>query len=271
VKKAFSSLKEIVGHDIACEPQWQLLWTELQDSFTEIDQFVPTIANAVASWAEALTQICDEGTNEEWTEEMLERVKQAGSMIRLELLVSTANGRLHGIRVVNDKKAVTGTVPSTKWSDRARGFEICFPKTKDKSMSTAQIMGQVMARFHKDLLGAFKPTQQEPVPDASEQWVDAGDGASDIDAASVMTPITTEQSFPVRSIIVQKLPQLNMLDRPEDLCARAPYHLILRESDRCIAVTSSHQPSLELLAGYLKKWTKANPRFVHRVSFHIYP
>jgi hypothetical protein len=87
VKKAFSSLKEIVGHDVACEPQWQMLWTELQDRFNEIDQFVPTITNAVTAWAEALTKICDEETNEEWIEEMLERVKGAGSMIRLELLV----------------------------------------------------------------------------------------------------------------------------------------------------------------------------------------
>jgi hypothetical protein len=89
VKKEFASLKAVLGLDIAAEPQWQLLWTELKTNFKEPDQFVPTIAGATASWARALKSICDIDENEDWVEELLERVKNAGSMLRLELEVSS--------------------------------------------------------------------------------------------------------------------------------------------------------------------------------------
>lgn len=80
-------MKAVLGLDVAVEPQWQLLWAELKDSFKEQDQFVPTIARATSTWARALAEICDEEKNEEWVEEFLEKVKASGSMVRIELEV----------------------------------------------------------------------------------------------------------------------------------------------------------------------------------------
>jgi hypothetical protein len=124
------------------------------------------------------------------------------------------------------------------------------------------------AGFHADLLAAFKSStdrSNQKVVDSSSGWVDAGnqgDDGSDIDAASIMTPATTS----IRpAIINDRLPAINMIDRPEDLCRRPPYHLIVRSTDRKVVVQGSHQPSLELLAEYLKKWSKINHNFVNKV------
>ena len=53
------------------------------------------------------------------------------------------------------------------------------------------------------------------------------------------------------------IPSLNELPRPEILFAdQTPYHLILRIVHDGIVVQGSHQASLELLAGYLQKYTR---------------
>jgi len=52
------------------------------------------------------------------------------------------------------------------------------------------------------------------------------------------------------------LPLVNDLPRPEFLYAQSPpYHIFVRASNQMISVQGSHQPSLELLQDYLKKWT----------------
>ena len=53
------------------------------------------------------------------------------------------------------------------------------------------------------------------------------------------------------------MPALETLSRPEVLFKNlAPYHLFLRETHQSVVIQASHQPSLELLYEYLKKWTK---------------
>jgi hypothetical protein len=88
-----------VGLDVAIEPQWQMLWTELAGAFNEPELFAPTIADSVASWAGALGEICDDESNEDWTEELLEKVKASGSMIRIELEVG--QNQEHGAKLTD--------------------------------------------------------------------------------------------------------------------------------------------------------------------------
>lgn len=52
-----------------------------------------------------------------------------------------------------------------------------------------------------------------------------------------------------------RLPSLDMLPRPEDLFeSRAPYYIIVEVLHERIVVQASHQPSLELLTEYLRKY-----------------
>ena len=58
--------------------------------------------------------------------------------------------------------------------------------------------------------------------------------------------------------VSEMLPSLDTLPRPERLFeCQMPYHLIVKVLHDGIVVQSSHQPSLELLAAYLKKYTKS--------------
>lgn len=80
---------------------------------------------------------------------------------------------------------------------------------------------------------------------------------------NVTTSLPARSSYePTNQGLAESLPELDSLPRPERLFETTlPYHMIvrIRESNvnSGIVVQSSHQPSLELLAAYLTKYTKS--------------
>ena len=80
---------------------------------------------------------------------------------------------------------------------------------------------------------------------------------------NVTTSLPARSSYePPNQGLAESLPDLDSLPRPERLFETTlPYHMIvrIRESNvnSGIVVQSSHQPSLELLAAYLTKYTKS--------------
>jgi hypothetical protein len=242
---------------------------------------VPAITSVVASWARALDETVGNDANEAWTEELLEKIKENGGRLKIVLQVCSRcwpfkmGGALTRVQVTDGRK-------TTVWNNTANAFEICFTK---RAESVHQLSMMMTGNFHSDLLGAFKPAASEggathkrgPSAAAADPstagWVDAGrDDASDFDAASIMTPATTSAAamapMAVRSAapVNDRLPQVGMIDRPEELLQRPPYFLFIRSMDQKLVVQGSHQPSLELLADYLKKWGKTNQQLHNRVS-----
>jgi hypothetical protein len=170
------------------------------------------------------------------------------------------------------------------WNNTAHAFEICFTR---RAESAHQLSMMMTGNFHSDLLDAFKPAAGEggggghrrgPSAAAADPstagWVDAGrDDASDFDVASIVTPAATSAAamgpMAVRSAapVNDRLPAVGMIDRPEDFTLRPPYFLFVRSmGDRKLVVQGSHQPSLELLADYLKKWAKTNRQLHNQAS-----
>jgi hypothetical protein len=120
----------------------------------------------------------------------------------------------------------------------------------------------MIAGFHSDLLRAFKLDQPTPAAAVSAQpddtWAEVD--AAELDSASVFTPTTTTPPLHLasRPAPLDSLPNIELIDRPEELTKRPPYHLTVRSNpeDWAINVQGSHEPSLELLADYLKRWAK---------------
>jgi hypothetical protein len=59
---------------------------------------------------------------------------------------------------------------------------------------------------------------------------------------------------------VDVLPNIKELPRPEELLKSPPYHLIVHHTSYAkeISIQCSHQPSLDLMAEYFKRWVKRN-------------
>ena len=80
-------------------------------------------------------------------------------------------------------------------------------------------------------------------------------GAEDEDWANVTLPSRSRGQ--AIDIAPTPMPSLEELPRPELLfMAQTPYHLIVKVTHNGIVVHGSHQGSLELLAGYLQRYTR---------------
>jgi hypothetical protein len=73
VQRALASLKEVIGFDIVIDPQWLLLFTELEKLHPDKGTFVPSVAAAVQEFATVLTSLLDDNSNAEWADTVLER------------------------------------------------------------------------------------------------------------------------------------------------------------------------------------------------------
>jgi hypothetical protein len=91
------------------------------------------------------------------------------------------------------------------------------------------------------------------------------DGWSDITAADVMarsiigTNSIVSQHRPQAESqqILDVLPLVDTIARPEFLfAATIPYHMMVSQQQRGVLIESSHEPSLQVLADYFKKWTR---------------
>lgn len=86
VQKSIAKLKSTLGVPIHIIPQWQLLWADLQPIYQDMGIFVPNLASVVYCWCTSLEALLDKGENEEWTEELLEKLGSThGLNMRLEV------------------------------------------------------------------------------------------------------------------------------------------------------------------------------------------
>lgn len=93
--------------------------------------------------------------------------------------------------------------------------------------------------------------------------------AEDEDWANVTLPSRTRaQATDINTPTV--MPALDELPRPEILlAAQTPYHMIVQVVHNGMIVQCSHQGSLELLAGYLQKYTRDTPNQSVKVSYAL--
>lgn len=72
---------------------------------------------------------------------------------------------------------------------------------------------------------------------------------------------------------VEYLANPETLPGPDDLLLQPPYYFSVHTpGGDCVEVQSNHGPSLELLAGYFKKWRRVNHNITDRVRCPlVYP
>lgn len=59
-------------------------------------------------------------------------------------------------------------------------------------------------------------------------------------------------------VVVEFLPNVQSLPRPDELFLRAPYYLTVSAGHDGVEIHGSHSPSLKVIAEYFKKWCRVN-------------
>ena len=113
-------------------------------------------------------------------------------------------------------------------------------------------LGTVLTPLNNDLVQTFQQCGQSGPGDG--EWTDivperSGHGTTETRPAA------------------QPMPSLTMLSRPDILFpSMTPYLLTVTNTGSSIAIRGSHQPSLELLCGYLQKWSRQLPHDISKVN-----
>jgi hypothetical protein len=99
-----------------------------------------------------------------------------------------------------------------------------------------------------------------------DEWADVG--AEDREEELAKPPKTGD-----KAPTVDYLPDPNTMPKPSALFQQAPYHLFVYNSasnrSYKIEIECSHSQTLEVLAEYLKRWTKTNVNRVDKASISL--
>jgi hypothetical protein len=252
-----------LGQEITPEVEWQALWSETGDKFSQKDTFVPNVVMIVTAWNERLLARLENDIYARWTEQLLEVLSQNQNKV-VKLHVQVCSLAFHppersdsniSFRKFPQPSGPTPDRPTTEWNAKASSFVIKVPKAPPSSLSA------VTSGFENDFEKFFGSKSKD------EAWAHVVQTKTGEPA--VLSPAGVV--LPVTPVVVERLPTLEMLQRPEELLRTLSPHILIVDvkfNNGMIVVQSSHQASLELLAGYLQKWGRKNPhssRWVSRI------
>ncbi|KFY21557.1 hypothetical protein V493_07294 [Pseudogymnoascus sp. VKM F-4281 (FW-2241)] len=234
-----ASLEKTIGYPVALDPEWSILWAALQSYYADPAVFIPSIASVLVSWCDVFTAWLEAEENEDGVEKLLEEMKP---VVRVIIEIST-----------------TGARPSTGWLADKRVFVIRLPKGSPSPSGTTH------AGFSSDFLSLFTPPSSSSPPVSTivsddPEWADVS-----IQPETHTPAVLPRQSTAAQESVSERLPDLALIPRPEELLNRPPYWLLVRQdTDNRVVVQGSHAPSLECMGAYLKRWCRGNPHNVNR-------
>ncbi|KIW89577.1 uncharacterized protein Z519_09733 [Cladophialophora bantiana CBS 173.52] len=256
VQKSFVELKEIVGYPVSCTAEWHMLWAELESLCPDKATFVPTIAKLVEAWCHSLgKRLEDDSRFEAWTELFLERLKLV-NFVKLSIQVAAYGPRVR-----------------TAWSGTKSTFIILLPKTAKFQTTHAA------SAFAEDFESIFDPPtssshDQEAVKGHhqihdDEDWAEL-ESVPETKSASISISTTNRVAVPYTpEPNTDVLPSLETLPRPEILFQTTTPYLMVVSSNGLnkVTVNATHEPSLRLLAEYLKRWIRTDPQDVRKIPY----
>ncbi|KAK7931754.1 hypothetical protein PG985_002466 [Apiospora marii] len=249
VRQSLKKLREILGLDVAVEPEWPLLVAAIDDdAYPDKQTLVPAVAQCVRVLCDVLAAVLqDEEANEEWIETLLER---AGGLLRLFLEVQSS--KTEGLRLT--------------WSNDRNGFVVTLPRGQMPYLTELEsvLRGQLLNCFKTDSGTSQSTTLASRPAAAADDWADVSLDTTTGKAAVVETAREGDRDGrtrygPPAKAAYDVLPDCSTLARPDDLLLKPPYHLVVYDRDSSeVEIHCSHSPSLQLLSDYLKKWCRVN-------------
>lgn len=244
------SLTTLLGLPILLTPEWPLLLTSLSPLYPPSDStlLVLSLAGTIQTFARSLAELLDDPLHDAWTETVLERINGGGA---------------GGLRVFLDV-AGDGEV-GVRWSEGVGrvGFVVTVPG-RERVVRPEELA----PRFRGMLEGCFEEGEGEGVvplavrggggDDWADVEVDTATGRVDVVEKTAVTMGGTSSTSAKAPVVVEFLPNVQSLPRPDELFLRAPYYLTVSAGHDGVEIHGSHSPSLKVIAEYFKKWCRVN-------------
>ena len=88
MQKSISELSDLIGLSVNITLETFLLWPELQKYFPDQTTFVPSVVDLVRLWVSCLTTKLEDESNAQWTDRLLDEIKDGGQVLKAQLRVS---------------------------------------------------------------------------------------------------------------------------------------------------------------------------------------
>ncbi|KAF8155995.1 hypothetical protein B0H34DRAFT_715728 [Crassisporium funariophilum] len=243
IHEVVESLSKTLGFKIEPQVQWSTLYSTMKDHFPDKSTFVPAVSCTVVAFYERLSSRLESESHSEWTERLL------------EVLAKKPPGSSWPLRV--EASSTPGPRPRVTWKADVGAFYLKFPDREPVLQATLD------AGFDRDLDDLLSPATA--VND--DEWANI----TELEAHTPEIPQTVNVSSQIAvqsKSSTERLPNVDVLPRPSELFkTSAPYILIVDASTKPFTVQCSHQPSIELLASYFKKWGKTNPNDIMKRNY----
>ncbi|KAG7085572.1 hypothetical protein E1B28_003128 [Marasmius oreades] len=229
------NLEKTLGHRIAAEAEWLVLWSSLQARFPDKSTFVPTVTRYAITWYERLLVRLEDDNHAAWIEELLNVLVECKrlSVLKVEPCQSDKN-----------------TTPYMTWDANFGSFCLGIP-TSDPSPSFR--LAAILDGYFDNLFsGEARRSAAE-----DDDWADV----AVVEEKPLPPPSKAPAAHPAPT--EERLPNVDTLARPNELF-KAITHIMVIKSHRedpfrnFLTVECSHQQSLELMSAYLTKWAKTN-------------
>jgi len=264
LQELISLLTSTLGHKIEAQVQWSSLYNALKSVYEEKSKFVPAVAQVTIAFYGRLLSRIENEANSEWTEQLLtEMAKEPGRTWQLNIEVWSRERWLPKIQLISRPQATGGSIrrPRLTLKLDVGAFFVEFPN-KDLPMQA-----EIDAGFDHDLDSLFTPSTLASDGLNDDEWAEVTEVetyTSKTQPTIITAPALIQTAAPPT---IPKLPAADTLLRPTELFkTTVPYNLIVDAASSPLTVLGSHQPSLELIASYLKKWTKINAHDSLKVS-----
>ncbi|KAL8693452.1 MAG: hypothetical protein Q9218_001723 [Villophora microphyllina] len=245
--KAVKTLSELLGYKVDIDLDATKLWSDLQKHYTDPEDFAPTVAFIVQTWADCFSARLQDESNATWTEKLLEVVTEGKSVVQARVVVSAASVEQCFLillaKSIDMLKPQAGALVKTSWSEAGGEFIIGVPECPPASISDDP--QSTIAQSLQQLFGDAEPGMSKSTLKAEDN-----------DWAAVDLPSREKNST---KAMPTKLPSAQSLARPDILFAsQVPYHMIVTIMHDGIIVMGSHQPSLQLLKDYFEKYARVD-------------
>ncbi|KAK7426104.1 hypothetical protein QQZ08_007414 [Neonectria magnoliae] len=234
VQKAIKEVKELLGLNVHCEPEWPILISELKTVYEDKAQLIGAVVGILQTWFATLAEILDDSSQDAWSENVVEKINELTSKLKLTVEVSETEQT------------------STEWSDKRLGFLVSLPKVQvyQPAQFASLFKGQLLDCFEKKK----RPSQSLPIRSTTgDEWANV---ATDEAAEKPTQPVAAKSAFTA----VEYLPNASTLPKPGTLLLKPPYHLFIHTiGNNKLEIQCSHSGTLEVLADYLKRWCRINP------------
>ncbi|KAK4077549.1 uncharacterized protein Triagg1_3881 [Trichoderma aggressivum f. europaeum] len=241
VKTLIQDIKDVTNCDMICSREWEVHYPQLDELYDGAQQTIYVVTEAIVAWCKAFISLAAEESNWKWKNEMIRKVDKVGGRIRLEIKVSRS---------------------PLQEQEREKGIDERGRRRIGKSQ-TVQLT-RTIAKIYQ----AKSP---------SVLWSDEDLGfvlcipeKDRMDMSKLVFPFKDQLLSAFGNYELYHIPKVQDVKDPSELLLKPPYYLSIQSiSQTYIIVHSSHSPSLEFLAKYLRKNCRRSRKHMFAMT-HIF-